>query len=150
MVHFLCVKLGCVIDTIRTFFTSTRCSTYIATINRYTLYVLAVLLWGPHGAKECITVCDGPNFVAPMILTFLAPNWTMDMSLHGWLLQIIFSPPVFILLYLIFRYARTKYGKVLELYVVRWTIVWFGVLGYFNAVFWYGPLREFVFPLFRF
>ncbi len=127
-----------------------RLASYVVPINRYTIYVLTIFIWAPHGAKECVTVCNGPNFVAPMIFTFLAPNWTMDMSLHGWVMQLLFSPPIFLLVYAIFRFAKKKWGIFLEVYIVRWTIVWYGVLAYYNFVFWYGPLRQFVFPLFVF
>ncbi len=127
-----------------------RYERYIEPINRYTIYFLVIFLWAPHGAKECVEICNGPNFVAPMIFTFLAPNWMMDMSLHGWILQIIFAPPVLLLMYLVFRFAKTNWGKFLEIYAIRWSIMWFGILAYYNIVFWYGPLRAFVFPLFAF
>jgi hypothetical protein len=123
---------------------------YIEPINRYTIYFLVAFLWAPHGAKECITICNGPNFVAPMLLTFIAPNWTMNMSLHGWLMQLVFAPPILLLMYLIFRFAKTKWGKFLEIYAVRWTIMYYGIIAYYNGVFWYGPLREIFFPFFKF
>jgi hypothetical protein len=124
-------------------------------INIATSFLLVAFLWAPHGAKECIHVADacaasGPNFVAPMLFTFLAPNWVMDMSLHGWGIQMLFAPPLLALMYLIVRFAKAKYGKLLTIYVVRWGIMYVGVLAYFNFVFWYGPLREYVFPLFVF
>ncbi len=123
---------------------------YIEPVNRYTIYVLAIFLWGPHGAKECIPMCTGPNHVVPMAWAFLAPGWTMDMSLHGWIMQLIFSPPVFLLLYLLYRFSKLTYGKFLSLYIVRWTIMWYGVLAYFSFFFWYGSLRATMFPLFNF
>lgn len=121
-------------------------------INRYTIYVLVILLWAPHGAKECMNAaCSGPNFVAPMIFTFLAPGWLMDMSRNGWIMQLFFAPPMFALIYALYYFAKMKWGKViLNIYVVRWTIMWSGILLYYNFVFWYGPLREYVFPLFKF
>jgi len=123
---------------------------YVEPINRYTIYLLTVFLWAPHGAKECVSECTGPNFVAPMIFTFLAPNWKMDMSSHGWLMQLLFAPPVFLFIYTIFYFAKKKYGAFLKIYAVRWTLMWCAVLLYYNFVFWYGPLRAFVFPLFTF
>ena len=125
----------------------------IEAINRYTIYLLVVLLWAPHGAKECMNeACSGPNFVAPMIFTFLAPGWVMDMSSHGWIMQLVFAPPMFALIYALFALARVKgrFGKLFSVYVIRWTIMWCGILLYYNFVFWYGPLREYVFPLFTF
>lgn len=120
-------------------------------INRYTSYVLLAFLFGPHGAKECIEgICNGPNFVNPMLFTFLAPNWTMDMSWGGWGMQLIFTPPLIFVLYMLFRLSKTKYGKIFELYIVRWGIMWVGILWYYNYIFWSGPLREYIFPLFVF
>jgi hypothetical protein len=124
-------------------------------INTFTSFLLVVFLWAPHGAKECIRVGEacsvsGPNFVAPMLFTFLAPNWVMDMSLRGWSMQILFAPPLLALMYLIVRFAKAKYGKLLKIYAIRWSIMYLGVLAYFNFVFWYGSLREYVFPLFVF
>lgn len=120
-------------------------------INRYTIYALVVALWAPHGARECLNeTCTGPNFVAPMIFTFLAPGWVMDMSSKGWMMQLLFAPPMFAAIYAIFHLAKRKWGKLLTIYVVRWTIMWFAILAYYNFVFWYGPLREYVFPLFIF
>ena len=125
-------------------------------INDITGYLLVVFLWAPHGAKECIHTADacaasGPNFVAPMIFTFLAPNWVMDMSSQGWGMQILFAPPLLIVMYLIVRLAKNaKYGKIFQIYAVRWGLMWGAVLAYYNFVFWYGPLRQYVFPLFTF
>jgi hypothetical protein len=91
-------------------------------INVATSFLLVAFLWAPHGAK----------------------------SLRGWGMQILFAPPLLALMYLIVRFAKAKYGKLLTIYAVRWTIMYVGVLTYFNFVFWYGPLREYVFPLFVF
>lgn len=119
--------------------------------NRITLYIAAIVVFGPHGAKECIAgVCNGPNFVVPMLMAFLMPNWEMDMSLRGWLLQILFSWPIALLLFAVFYCAKKKWGTILRFYVIRWTVVWYGVLLYFNVVFWYGVIRSIVFPLFLF
>jgi hypothetical protein len=124
-------------------------------INVATSFFLVAFLWAPHGAKECIRVTEfcspeGPNFVAPMLFTFLAPNWVMDMSLRGWSMQILFAPPLLALMYVIVRLAKAKYGKLLKIYAIRWSLMYLGVIAYFNYVFWYGPLREYVFPLFTF
>lgn len=126
-------------------------------INDFTSYALVVLLWAPHGAKECIRAADfsckadSPNFVAPMIFTFLAPNWVMDMSSSGWGTQILFAPPVLLLMYLVVRFSKKGlYGKILQISAVRWGLMWTGIMAYYNYVFWYGPLREYVFPFFVF
>ena len=128
----------------------------VGLINTATSYLLVAFLWAPHGAKECIHTADacalnGPNFVAPMIFTFLAPNWVMDMSRYGWGIQLLFAPPLLMVMYLVVRAAKiAKYGKLFQIYLVRWGIMWVAVLAYYNYVFWYGPLREYVFPLFTF
>lgn len=120
-------------------------------INRYTVYFLVFFLWAPHGAKECIEgVCNGPQFVAPLLFVFLMPNWTIDMTLHGWTMQALFAPPLLMVMYLLYFFARGVWEKLLTIYLVRWGIMWVAILVYYNFVFWYGPLREYVFPLFSF
>ena len=121
----------------------------IEKINIATSYLLVALLWAPHGARECVTRCDGPYFISPMIGTFLLPNWTMDMSVRGWGLQLLFAPPLLALLYVLFTLAKKKKLAFLNITMVRWLIMWGGILLYYNLIFW-GPLREYLLPLFTF
>lgn len=122
----------------------------IEKINTVTSYVLVVFLWAPHGARECVHACDGPYFISPMLGTFLMPNWTMDMSTRGWLLQILFAPPLMLLLYIMNMLAKKgKLWSVLQITALRWTIMWVGVLGYYNLVFW-SSLRDVLLPIFSF
>lgn len=58
----------------------------ITRLNTFFGYFLVLFLWAPHGARECIEICNGPYFISPMISAFLMPNWTIDMSLHGWIM----------------------------------------------------------------
>lgn len=119
-------------------------------INECISYLLVLLLWAPHGARECIEICNGPYFISPMIGTFLMPNWTMDMSLKGWALQLLFAPPLLLLLYMLYRLQTKKYWTILKIYGVRWLIMWFGILVYYNAIFWSASIREYMLPLFTF
>jgi hypothetical protein len=118
-------------------------------INKIVSYVLLALLWAPHGARECVLACTGPFFISPMIVTFLMPNWTMDMSLHGWLLQLLFAPPLLGALYLLFRFEKKRKLQFLQIYAVRWAILWFVILAYYNLIFW-SSLREYLLPFFIF
>jgi hypothetical protein len=120
------------------------------TINKVTSYFLVAFLWAPHAARECATeLCNGPYFISPMIGTFLMPNWVMDMSLRGWMLQLLFAPPLLLLLYVLFRLEKNKHFTFLKIYAIRWTIMWYGIVLYYNLVFWVG-LREYMLPLFTF
>jgi hypothetical protein len=119
------------------------------TLNQYTSYILVAFLWAPHGARECVERCDGPYFISPMIGTFLMPNWTMDMSLRGWGLQLLFTPPLLALLYILFKLESKKTFAFLQLYAVRWGIMWVAILAYYNVIFW-SSLREYLIPLFMF
>jgi hypothetical protein len=121
----------------------------IEKINKTTSYLLVIFLWAPHGARECVQICNGPYFISPMIGTFLMPNWTMDMSLRGWLIQVLFAPPLMVLLYVLHTLEKKKYFSLLRLYGLRWTIMWFGILAYYNLVFW-SSLRDILLPIFSF
>jgi hypothetical protein len=96
-----------------------------------------------------MTLCNGPYFISPMIGTFLMPNWTMDMSLHGWMLQLLFAPPLAVLFYLLTKYQNKKGFILLRINSIKWTIMWFGILFYYNFVFW-TTFRETLIPLFSF
>jgi hypothetical protein len=112
--------------------------------------VLFAFLFGPHGAKECVTsACNGPNFVSPMISTFLMPNWLMNLSFTSWMLQLFFALPLILVLYIVYRIMDSKYGKFLEIYVIRWGLLYCVIVLYYNMFFW-GGLREYLFPYFIF
>lgn len=119
-------------------------------VNKITSFILVAFLWAPHGARECVTaVCSGPYFISPMIGTFLMPNWVMDMTLRGWSLQLLFAPPLLALLYALYTLEKRKYFACIQVYAIRWSIMWFGILAYYNLVFW-GSFREYLIPLFSF
>lgn len=118
-------------------------------LNTLTSYFLIMFLWAPHGARECIEICNGPYFISPMISTFLMPNWTMDMSWGGWCLQALFSTPLLFLYFILRKIQHKKYGSLLKIYVIRWTIMWAGILMYYNLIFW-SPFRDYLMPLFSF
>jgi hypothetical protein len=84
-----------------------------------------------------------------MIVTFLMPNWSMDMSLRGWTLQVLFSLPLVVLLFLLFKAQTKKHFAFLQLNIVRWGVLCAGILVYYNVVFWLA-LREYMMPLFMF
>jgi hypothetical protein len=123
---------------------------YIDKINIGVSYVMVLFLWAPHAARECPQLCDGPYFISPMLGTFIMPNWIMDLSLKSWLLQILFAPPLLFALYLIFRYKDKKHFSFLKIYAVRWLLMWFVILAYYNLVFWSIPFRELLLPVFSF
>jgi hypothetical protein len=83
-------------------------------------------------------------------MTFLMPNWTIDMNLHGWLLQVLFAPPLVLLLYIIFWLEKKKYFSFLKIYAVSWGVMWLGILVYYNLVFWSLSMREILIPIFMF
>lgn len=122
----------------------------IITINTITSYGLVLLLWAPHGARECSTpACDGPYFISPLLSVFIMPNWIVDMSLYGWMLQVVFSPPLLLALWGLRTLSRKKWFAFIKIDAVRWTIMWFVILAYYNLVFW-SSLRETLLPFFAF
>jgi hypothetical protein len=124
---------------------------WIPKLNSITGYVLVVLLWGPHAAQECVTsACNGPFFISPMLSAFIMPNWLIDMSLKGWLLQVLGSVPLVILVWLLAAISRKKLGTLLSLNALRWTIMWYAILIYYNIVFWSTLGREILLPYFMF
>jgi hypothetical protein len=125
-------------------------SSFIDIANKSVSYILVIFLWAPHGARECAETCNGPYFISPMIGTFLMPNWTMDMNLHGWLLQVLFAPPLILLLYIIFWLEKKKYFSFLKIYAVSWGVMWLGILVYYNLVFWSPTMRDHLIPIFMF
>lgn len=135
---------------IKTFLNALVADTTIKRINTVMSYLLVAVLWAPHGARECLQACTGPFFISPMIGTFLIPNWMMDMSLHGWLLQLLFAPPLLFVLYLLFHFEKKRHFAFLQIYAIRWGIMWFAILAYYNLVFWSPVLREYLLPLFMF
>lgn len=118
--------------------------------NQITSYVLVVLLWGPHAAQECVSLCDGPFFISPMFSAFIMPNWLLDMSLKGWLLQLLFAIPLLAIFFGLKRLEETKWGTIIKIDVIRWTVMWYSILLYYNLVFWSQSGREALLPLFMF
>lgn len=119
-------------------------------INDFITYALIALLWAPHATKECVTTCTGPIFVSPTIVGFFTPFVQMDISWHGFLMQLLWAPIFILLMWGIFRLRDyKKYGKFLQLYIVRWIIFSIGLVVLYNVLFW-GGLRPFIFPSFIF
>ncbi len=119
-------------------------------INDIVTYVLIALLWAPHATKECVEVCTGPVFVSPAWLAFMTPFVQMDISWHGFLMQLLWAPLFVLLMWGIFRLRDSRiYGKYFQLYIIRWLLFFAILVGLYNLLFW-GGLRPFIFPSFIF
>jgi hypothetical protein len=124
---------------------------WIPVVNSITSYALVVLFWGPHAAQECLpALCNGPFFISPMFSAFIMPNWLLDMTLKGWLLQVLGSVPVVLLLWVLTTLSRKKWGSIITLNAFKWTVMWYGILLYYNLVFWSTFGRETLLPYFMF
>jgi hypothetical protein len=119
-------------------------------INDYVTYVLVALLFAPHAVKECVTTCTDVVFIQPTLQAFLTPFVSMDISLHGFLMQLLWAPPfVFGMWVLFWLRDHTAYGTYFHVYALRWGIFFLMVTVMYNAFFW-GGLREYVLPSFIF
>ncbi len=119
-------------------------------INDWTTYVLIALLWTPHGIKECVEFCTGPNFISPTGIAFMTPFVQMDISFHGFLMQLLWAPLFIGVMWMLFRLRDShRYGKFFQLYLVRWIIFSIILVALYNLLFW-GGLRSFIFPSFIF
>lgn len=119
-------------------------------INDYVTYALIALLWAPHAIKECVTACTGPVFISPTIVGFFTPFVQMDISWHGFLIQLLWAPLFIAVMWGIFRLRdSTKYGKFLQVYLVRWFLFSLILVVLYNLLFW-GGLRSVIFPSFIF
>lgn len=119
-------------------------------INDWSTYVLIALLWAPHATKECVEVCNGPVFVSPTLVAFFTPFVQMDISTHGFLMQFLYAPIFIGVMFLLF-YIRDhiRFGKILNIYIIRWTMFGTVLVVLYNLLFW-GGLRSFIFPSFIF
>lgn len=119
-------------------------------INDWSTYILIALFWAPHATKECVEICNGPIFVSPTLVAFFTPFVQMDISAHGFLMQFLFAPLFIAIMFLLF-YIRDhfRYGKVLQVYLVRWIIFAIVLVVFYNLLFW-GGIRSFIFPFFVF
>lgn len=119
-------------------------------IDDFVTYALIAFTLAPHATKECVDICNGPVFVSPAIVGLFTPFVQMDISWHGFLMQLLWAPILIALMWGIFR-ARDhkKYGKFLQLYIVRWSIFALALVIVYNLLFW-GGLRAFIFPAFIF
>lgn len=119
-------------------------------INDYVTYVLIALTLAPHATKECVEVCTGPIFVTPALLAMMTPFVEMDMSLHGFFIQLLWSPLIILPMYFIFKLRdHKKYGKYFQVYIIRWILFTIALVILYNLFFW-GGLRTFIFPSFIF
>lgn len=122
----------------------------ISKINNVVTYILVALLFSPHATKECVEVCNGPVFVSPTLLGFITPFVQMDMSSHGFLMQLLWSPLFVLVAWGIFKIRDTKkWGRFFEIYIIRWIIFFAILVLLYNLLFW-GGLRSFIFPSFIF
>ncbi len=119
-------------------------------INDLVTYALITLMFAPHATKECVETCTGPVFISPAVVGFFTPFVQMDISWHGFLLQLLWAPLFIGAMWAIF-YLRDhiKYGKFFQLYIIRWLIFFIAVVVLYNLFFW-GGLRNFIFPSFIF
>lgn len=119
-------------------------------INDWITYAFIALAWAPHATKECVEVCTGPVFISPTIVGFFTPFVQMDISWHGFLMQLLWAPVLVAIMWGIFRIRdQKKFGKFLQLYIVRWVIFAVALVIIYNLLFW-GGLRLFIFPSFIF
>lgn len=119
-------------------------------INDVVSYILIVVLWSPHATKECVEICNGPVFVSPALLAMMTPFVQMDMSAHGFLMQLLWSPFFILPMFLLFKMRdHKKYGKYFQLYIVRWMLFTLVLVVLYNLLFW-GGLRTYTFPSFIF
>ncbi|MBP9866750.1 MAG: hypothetical protein KBC41_01590 [Candidatus Pacebacteria bacterium] len=122
----------------------------IQKINRIVTYIFVVLAWSPHAVKECVDVCNGPIFISPLLVGFFTPFVQLDMSMRGFLMQLIWSIPfIFVMWGMMYIRDNTKYGTFLKVYLVAWIIFAVILLTLYNLLFW-GGLRSYIFPLFYF
>lgn len=119
-------------------------------INDWVTYVLVALLFAPHATKECVEVCNGPVFVSFALQGFLTPFVEMDMSAHGFLMQLLWSPVFIIAMFFIFKLRdNIRFGKIFQIYLVRWVLYFIIIVILYNLLFW-GGVRPYVFPAFIF
>lgn len=122
----------------------------IQKINRSITYIFVILAWSPHAVKECVEICNGPVFISPLLIGFFTPFVQLDMSMHGFLMQVLWSIPLVFIMWGIFHTQdHIKYGKFLEIYLVRWVIFSIALIVLYNLLFW-GGFRPYIFPLFYF
>ena len=120
------------------------------TINDYSTYVLAVLMFAPHATKECVEICNGPVFISPAILGMFTPFVRMDMSLHGFLMQLLFAPLIILPVHFLFTMrSHEKLGSYFQVYLLRWFVFVCMLIFIYNVFFW-GGLRSYLFPAFIF
>jgi hypothetical protein len=119
-------------------------------INDLVTYALVTLLFAPHATKECVDTCKEIVFVSPTIQAFITPYMTMDISWHGFLVQLLWAPPLVLTIWFLFTLRDSvKYKAYFSIYALRWAI-FFGVLViYYNLFFWAG-LRDYTLPTFIF
>lgn len=120
-------------------------------INDWTSYLLVAILFAPHASKECVEgVCDGVVFISPTAQAFITPFVKMDISVHGFLLQALWSIPFVLSMYLLFRARDSqKLGKYFKVYALRWFVFFVILVTLYNILFW-GGLRDYIFPSFVF
>lgn len=119
-------------------------------INDIVTYVLIGFLFAPHATKQCVDVCMEQVFISPTFQAFIMPYMSMDMSLHGFLLQLLWTPPFILNMWGLFWLRdHHVYGKVFKIYVIRWIIFFVILTILYNLIFW-GGLREYVLPSFVF
>ncbi len=119
-------------------------------INDLVSYVFVALMFAPHATKECVEACTGPVFISPAVVGFFTPFVQMDISWHGFLLQLLWAPLFILAMWGIF-YLRdhNKYGKFFQVYILRWLLFFLALVILYNLFFW-GGLRAFIFPSFIF
>jgi hypothetical protein len=119
-------------------------------INDVSTYVLIALLFAPHASKECVKLCDGAVFISPYLFAVVTPYVKMDISLHGFLIQFLWSIPFIAIMWMLFRLRdRGVLRGSFQIYMVRWTLFFIGSAVMYNLFFW-GGFREFIFPSFIF
>jgi hypothetical protein len=120
-------------------------------INDWVTYILVAILFAPHASKECVEeVCDGVVFVSPTVQAFMTPFVKMDISAHGFLIQLLWSIPFVLTMYMLFKARDSqKFGKYFQIYAIRWAIFFIILVFLYNILFWAG-LRDYTLPSFIF